>query len=62
MAYAVNNVSFIEYPLNAHMIENNFRIYPSDIGLLICTYDFNIKRALLRDTAYETADELILKT
>ena len=62
MAYAVNNVSFIEYPLNAHLTENNFRIYPSDIGLLICTYVFNIKRALLRDAAYETADELILKT
>lgn len=62
MAYAVNNVSFVEYPLNAHVMENNFRIYPSDIGLLICTYGFEIKRALLRDTAYETVDELILKT
>lgn len=62
MAYSVNNVSFVEYPLNAHVIENNFRIYPSDIGLLICTYGFEIKRALLRDSADETTDELMLKT
>lgn len=62
MAYSVNNVSFVEYPLLSHEIQSNFRIYPSDIGLLICTYDFSIKRALLQDIMDDPADNLIIKT
>lgn len=62
MAIAVNNVSFIEYPLKSHVIDNNIRIYPSDIGLLVCTYDFSLKKMLLSDSIDEHTQNIVLKT
>ena len=49
IAIPVNNVSAIEFPLKAYAKEDNFRLYMSDIGLLICTYPYEIKKALLED-------------
>ena len=45
----VYNVNKLEYPLENFRDETNFRIYPTDIGLLIASYDFSLKRALLED-------------
>ncbi len=49
IAIPVYNLSKVEYPLEAFSIENNFRLYPSDISFLICTYGYEIKAALLED-------------
>lgn len=49
MAFPVMNVSRVEYPLAAYAMDDNLRLYNTDIGLLICTYDYSIKRALLAD-------------
>lgn len=49
MVAPVLNVSKVEYPLSAYAIDDNIRLYNTDIGLLICTYDFSIKKALLED-------------
>ncbi|MCF0133135.1 MAG: ATP-binding protein [Blautia sp.] len=62
MAFAVNNVSFIEYPLEAHIIDNSVRLYPNDIGLLIGTYDFGVKKLLVDDEYDEKTTNIILKT
>ncbi len=49
IAIPVYNLSKPEYPLEAFSIDNNFRLYPSDISFLICTYGYEIKAALLED-------------
>ncbi len=60
---AVYNLSEISYPPEAYMKEDNFRLYPSDIGLLICYYDFELKKAILEDKNFETLPpSLLLKT
>ncbi|MBR6890430.1 MAG: ATP-binding protein [Clostridia bacterium] len=63
MAGRLVNVSKVEYPLKAFELENQFRLYPTDIGLLICTYDFSLKRALLAEDGDMTQTEsIVLKT
>ena len=62
MAVNVKNVGFVEYPLKLHEIEENFRLYPSDIGLIICTFDFSLIQAVLNDGMNSDTDHLILKT
>lgn len=62
MAYPVMNVSYIEYPLKAFELENNLRIYPSDIGLLVGTYEYSLKRALIADDMDSQPDDFVLKT
>ena len=57
MAYPVCNVSAVEYPLKAHVKEDNFRIYMNDIGLLISTYDYEMKNVLLHDGMLEEKPE-----
>lgn len=47
------NVKRIEYPLENYVDETNFRLYPTDIGLLIASYDFSLKKALLEDSSLE---------
>ena len=45
------------------MAENNLRLYPNDIGLLICTYDISLKAALLEDDELEGKPaHIILRT
>lgn len=62
MAVVARNVSFVEYPLKAHTIDNSMRVYPSDIGLLICTYDFGIKQMILQDSMEGKSQNVVLKT
>ena len=64
MAAPVLNVSKVEYPLAAHAIEDNIRLYNTDIGFLICTYDFSLKKALLEDEDFcdKSLANPILKT
>lgn len=62
MAFAINNVSFIEYPLDSHLVENSVRIYLSDIGLLIGNYDFGLKKAIVEDEFNENTNNIVLKT
>lgn len=63
MAIVVNNVSIPEYPLEGFTIDNNFRLYPNDIGFLICTYGYEIKAAILADKTIEKKpDDLVLGT
>lgn len=61
MTISVKNVGFVEYPLKAHELDDNIRLYPSDIGLFIATFDFSIIQAILSDSTTET-EHLILKT
>ncbi len=62
MAISAKNVGFVEYPLQMHEIHDNIRLYASDIGLLICTFDFSLVQALLADGMTEDSGHLILRT
>lgn len=63
IAVSVNNLRATEYPLKAFSVEENFRIYPTDISFLICTYGYEIKSALLNDKKIEERpDDIILST
>lgn len=62
MAISIKNVGFVEYPLQLHEIEDNIRLYPSDIGLIICTFDYSIINAILSDGMNEDTDHIVLKT
>lgn len=62
MAMVVNNVSFVEYPLENHLILDNFRLYTTDIGLLISSYDFSLKNGLLNDIMEDLSDNLVVRT
>ena len=53
VAAPVLNVSVIEFPLKAYAKEDNFRLYMNDIGLLISTYPYELKRAVLEDKSTE---------
>lgn len=58
----VNNVSKIEYPPENFVKDNNFRLYPTDIGLLMAMYDVNLKSAILLETDFEQdSNHLLLK-
>ncbi|MBQ0064430.1 MAG: AAA family ATPase, partial [Firmicutes bacterium] len=60
MAYLIKNVKSISFPLNAYEMDDNFRIYPNDIGLLICTYPYELKIALLNDSFDQPSNNLVL--
>ena len=62
MVIPVRNVGYVEYPLQLHEMEDSLRIYPSDPGLLVCTFDYSLKRALLADRNEETTSDIVLKT
>jgi len=62
MAVSVKNVGFVEYPLSLHEVTDNVRLYPTDIGLLICTFDYSIMRALLSEVPDADSASIILKT
>ena len=62
VASPVRNVSAIEFPLKAYAKEDNFRLYMNDIGLLISTYPYELKRAVLEDrTLEESSPNFMLK-
>lgn len=50
MIYYSYNVRTPDFPLTAYVIEDQFRIYLSDIGLLTCMYGYETKAAVLSDT------------
>ena len=59
----VQNLKRIEFPLEAFADETNFRIYPTDIGILVGMFDEGLKKALLEDNNIEErANGLILGT
>ena len=64
MVIVVHNLSELQYPLKAYAIMDNFRLYPNDIGLLICTFGYELKAAILADTMIEekTTNILLGKT
>ena len=43
----VHNISGYDIPLSSKMIDDNFRIYPTDIGLLLGMYDYSVKELIL---------------
>lgn len=45
----VYNIGAYSFPLAANAEKDSFRIYPTDIGLLIAMYDFSIKEKLLME-------------
>lgn len=53
MVKPVYAVKRIEYPLDGYVDETNFRMYPTDIGLLMAGYDFQLKKALMEDGSVE---------
>lgn len=61
MAVSVHNISHVEYPLADHKMADSFRIYMSDIGLYVGTYDYSLKAQLLNDVMDEKTDSIILK-
>ena len=60
MVSVVHNVSDVKYPLKNSTMKDHFRLYPTDIGLLICTYDFSLKKALLKDYTDDSLSESIV--
>ena len=50
IACRINNVNCIDYPLESFSIQDNFRLYYNDIGLLMATYDISIINALVHDS------------
>ncbi len=60
MLMPVYNVKRIEYPLESYKEENNFRMYPTDIGLLMAGFDFGLKKALIEDAAIEEKSRNIM--
>lgn len=62
MALSVQNVSFIEYPLADHAMCDSFRLYMTDIGMFVGTYDYSLKAQLLKDVMDDKPDNIILKT
>ena len=60
MVVPVYNVRRLEFPLKSFAMDNNFRIYPNDIGFLVCTYGYELKAALLDDLSIDAAPGNIL--
>ena len=53
----------IEYPLESFADETNFRIYPTDIGILVGMFDESLKKAIIEDKTIEKPSSgLILGT
>ena len=62
MVIHVKNVGFVEYPLQLHEMQESFRLYPSDPGLIVCTFDFSIISAILSEENNEDGSHIVLKT
>lgn len=44
------NLSTLQFPLTAYVRDEQFRLYMTDIGLLVSMYGFEMKAALIEDT------------
>ena len=62
MVMKVPNVSGVHYPLRNMAMEENFRLYITDIGLLISAYDFSLKRALMKDEEGSLSENIVFRT
>ena len=62
MALSVKNINFVEYPLSDHAMSDSFRLYMSDIGMFVGTYDFSLKAQILKDVMDDKTDNIILKS
>ena len=63
MIQVILNVNGVNYPLRNEALSDNFRIYPTDIGLLISTFDYSLKRAFLRqDDDRSLSENIIFRT
>ena len=61
-ADAVQNMASVEIPLKAYAREDNFRLYMNDIGLLVSTYGYELKKSILEDNNLEEkAENLVLR-
>ena len=49
MISLVHRVEHVVFPLDANQEEDHFRVYPTDIGLLLAAYPYLVKGALLED-------------
>lgn len=45
----IKGLKRIDYPLEIFSDETNFRIYPTDIGMLIGMFDVSVKKAIIED-------------
>jgi len=50
LVISCNNVSRMVSPLMSVKIDDNFRIYPTDIGILTSMFDYSIKKTLFTDS------------
>lgn len=63
MVVPVHNVTRVEYPLGSFTDDSNFRLYYHDISMLISTYGYELKAAILNDRDLESApDNIVLGT
>ena len=53
MVTTVHHLSTLDFPLESFQEEDNFRLYPTDIGLLMAAYPFMVKGALLEEQSME---------
>lgn len=60
MVTKVRRVTTLGFPLDHYVEEDNFRLYPTDIGLLIAAYPYLVKGALLRDYRVEEKPENLI--
>lgn len=49
LVIACHKVSCVESPLEAFASEDDFRLYPSDIGMLTAMYDYSLKQMLIAE-------------
>lgn len=53
MVITVHHISTLEFPLESFQEEDHFRLYPTDVGLLMAAYPFMVKGALLEEQSME---------
>ncbi len=51
----VTSLKRIDYPLEAFSDETNFRLYPTDVGMVVGAYDESLKNAILLDAEKKAA-------
>lgn len=54
MASMIKNISRVDYPLEACAIDDNIRVYHTDIGFMISTFDYSLKKTLLEEISFES--------
>lgn len=59
----IKSIKRIDYPLEMFADKTNFRIYPTDIGMLIGMFDVSLKKAIIEDgDITDSSPSLILGT